>query len=162
MFFVSVFIEFPSNSKSEAPFHRIVHEYSRTDWNGLHDNLRDVLWEDIFKLGASSVACGFCDQVQVGIDVYIPHRKYKVYISRISMVFSFSSWFSWFLHLHQQNKSPESKVKFRQASNYRRRVLEAAKLAYDNKQMSLSHPRNFALVAFGEMLTVFSRKVTTA
>ena len=61
MFFVSVFIEFPSNSKSEAPFHRIVHEYSRTDWNGLHDNLRDFLWEDIFKLGASSVACGFCD-----------------------------------------------------------------------------------------------------
>ena len=35
--------------------------------------------------------------------------------------------------MYQQNKSSESKVKFRQASNRCKRVLEAAKLAYDNK-----------------------------
>ena len=32
--------------------------------------------------------------------------------------------------MYQQNKSSESKVKFRQASNHYRRVLEAAKLPY--------------------------------
>ena len=35
--------------------------------------------------------------------------------------------------LYQQNKSSESKTKFRQASNFSKRVLEAAKLAYANK-----------------------------
>ena len=38
-----------------------------------------------------------------------------------------------FFRLHQQNKSSESKVKFRQASNRCKRILEAAKLAYGTK-----------------------------
>ena len=35
--------------------------------------------------------------------------------------------------MYQKDKSSESKVKFRQASNHCKRVLEAAKLAYANK-----------------------------
>ena len=35
--------------------------------------------------------------------------------------------------MYQQNKSSESKVKFSQASNHCKRVLEAAKLVYANK-----------------------------
>ena len=35
--------------------------------------------------------------------------------------------------MHQQNKSSESKVKFRQAGNHCKRVLEATKLAYASK-----------------------------
>ena len=31
-----------------------------------------------FKLGASVAASEFCECAQVGIDVYIPHRKYQV------------------------------------------------------------------------------------
>ena len=38
-----------------------------------------------------------------------------------------------FFRLHQREKSSDSKVKFRQASNHCKRVLEAAKLAYANK-----------------------------
>ena len=38
-----------------------------------------------------------------------------------------------FFHLYQKNKSSGSKVKFRQASNHCKRVLEAAKLVYANK-----------------------------
>ena len=34
--------------------------------------------EDIFKLCASAAASEFCEWVQVGVDVYIPHRKYQV------------------------------------------------------------------------------------
>ena len=74
---VSVSIDFPSNSQRDAPFHRIAYDNSRTDWDGLCDHLRDVSWEDIFKLGASSAAGEFGECVQVGIDVYIPHRKYQ-------------------------------------------------------------------------------------
>ena len=75
---VSVSIDFPSNSQWDAPFHHIASDYSHADWDGLHDHLRDVPWEDIFKLSASAAASGFCEWVQVGIDVYIRHRKYKV------------------------------------------------------------------------------------
>ena len=115
----------------------MAYDYSRADWDGLHDHLRDVPWENIFRLGASTVASEFCECVQVGIDVYIPHRKYQVKPHS-------SPWFSaacaaaivhrnYFFRLYQQNKSSESKVKFRQASNHCKRVLEAAKLGYATK-----------------------------
>ena len=134
---VSVSIDFPSNSQRDALFHRIAYDYSRADWDGLRDHLRDVPWEDIFKLGASAAASEFCESVQVGIDVYIPHRKYQVKPHS-------SPWFSaacaaaivhrnHFFLLYQREKSSDSKVKFRQASNRCKRVLEAAKLAYANK-----------------------------
>ena len=69
---VSVFIDFPINSKQDTPFHRVAYDYSRADWDGLHDHLRDDPWKDIFKLSASAAASEFCELVQVGIDVYLP------------------------------------------------------------------------------------------
>ena len=39
---VSVSIDFPTNSKRDAPFYRIVYDYSLADWDGLRDHLRDV------------------------------------------------------------------------------------------------------------------------
>ena len=130
----SVSIDFPINSKQDTPFHRVAYDYSRADWDGLRDHLRDVPWEDIFKLSASAAVSEFCEWVQVGIDIYIPHRKYQVKPHS-------SPWFSaacaaaivhrnHFFRLYQQNKSSESKAKFRQASNRCKRVLEAAKLLY--------------------------------
>ena len=75
---VSVSIDFPSNSQRDAPFHRIACDYSRADWDGHHDHLIDVPWEDIFKLGASAAASEFCEWVQDATDVYIPHRNYQI------------------------------------------------------------------------------------
>ena len=160
---VSVSIDFPTNSQQDAPFHCIAYDYSRADWDGLRDHLRDVPWEDIFKLGASAATSEFCEWIQVGIDVYIPHRKYQVKSHS-------SPWFSaacaaaivhrnHFFRLYQREKSSDSKVKFRQASNHCERVLEAAKLAYANKQKSPLLPRNLALVTSGGLLIVFSTKV---
>ena len=96
--------------------------------DGLRDHLRDVPWEDIFKLSASAAASGFCEWVQVGIDVYIPHRKYhaKPYSS---------PWFSTacpaaivhrnhLFRFYQKDKSSE--VKFIQVSTHHKRVPEAA------------------------------------
>ena len=134
---VSVSINFPTKSKRDTLFHLIAYDYSCADWVCLRDHLGDVPWEDIPKLGASAAASEFCEWVQVGIDMYIPHRKYWVKPHS-------STWFSaacaaaivhrnHFFRLYQQNKSSESKVKFRQASNRCRRVLEAAKLAYASK-----------------------------
>ena len=73
---VSVSVEFPSNAQPDALFHCIANDYSHAHWDGLHNHLRDVPWEDIFKLSASAAASEFCEWVQVGINVYITHRKY--------------------------------------------------------------------------------------
>ena len=146
---VSVSIDFPINSKQDAPFHRIAYDYSPADQNGLCDHFRDVLWEDIVKLSACTATNEFCEWIQVGIDVYIPHRKYQVKPHS-------SSWFSaacaaaiahtdHVFCLYQQNKSPESKVKFRQASNRCKRALEAAKLAYDTKTRVHHFPETWFL-----------------
>ena len=113
----------------------MAYDYSRADWDGLHDHLRDVPWEEIFKLDASAATSEFCVWVQVDFDVDIPHRTYQVK--------PHSPWFSaacataivhrnHFFCLYQQYES-ESKVKFRQASSCCKRVLEAAKLAYASK-----------------------------
>ena len=61
--------------------------------------------------------------------------------------------------LYQKDKSSESKVKFRQASNHCKRVLEAAKLAYPNKTKESSLPRNLALRTFSKLPIVLSTKV---
>ena len=74
----SVSIDFPSYSQRDALFHRLAYDYSRADWDGLCDHLRDVPWEGNLKLSASAAASEFCELVQVGIDVYIPHRKDQV------------------------------------------------------------------------------------
>ena len=58
---VSFSINFPINSKSDAPFHGIAYDYSPVDWDGLPDHFRDVPWEDIFKISASADASKFCE-----------------------------------------------------------------------------------------------------
>ena len=120
--------------------------------------MRDVSWEDIFKLGASAAASEFCEWVQVGIDVCIPHRKYEVKLHS-------SPWFSaacaaavvqrkHFFCLYQKDKSSHSKVKFRQASNCCKRVLEAANIVL-NKGKSAIPP----LFSSPEVLSSTSDKV---
>ena len=127
---ISVFIDFLSNSQQDALFYRIAYDCSCADWEGLCDHLRDVPWADIFELSASAAASELCECIQVGVDVYIPHRKYQVKLHS-------STWFSaacaaaivhgnHFFRLYQQNKSSESKVNFFKI----KRVLEAARLAY--------------------------------
>ena len=134
---VLVSTDFPSYSQWDAPFHRIAYDYSCADWDGICDHLRDVPWKDIFKLCASAATSEFCEWVQIGIDIYIPHRKYQIKPH-------LSPWFSaacaaaivqrnHVFHLYQNDKSSESKVKFRQASNRCKSVLEAVKLVYANK-----------------------------
>ena len=51
---VSVSIDFPSKSQQDSLFHCIAYGYSHADWDGLLDHLRDVPWEDIFKISASA------------------------------------------------------------------------------------------------------------
>ena len=86
-----------------------------------------------------------CDGLQVVIDVYISHRKYQVKPH-------LSPWFSTtcvativykyhFFRLYLQNKSSESKVRFRQAPNHCKSIFEATKCAYTNKMKEFITPQ---------------------
>ena len=72
--------------KRDASLYCIAYDYSCADWDGLHNHLGDVPWDDIFKLGASAAASEFCEYVHVGVDVYIP-QKISGQASFISMLF---------------------------------------------------------------------------
>ena len=142
---VSVSIDFPINSKQDTPFHCVAYDYSRADGDGLCGHLRNVPWEDIFKLSASAAASEFCEWFQFGIYVYIPHRKYQVK-PHSSPRFSAACAAAivhrnHFFRLYQQNKSSESKVKFRQASKTEESIISQK------------------LGTFGKLLIVFSTKV---
>ena len=58
---VSVSIDFPTNSKQDTPFHHLAYDYSRAAGDGLCDHLREIPWEDIFKLSASAAISEFCE-----------------------------------------------------------------------------------------------------
>ena len=118
-----------------CPFHFIVYDYSHADWDGLRDHLRDVPWEYIFKLGASAAASEFGEWVRVGIDVYIPHRKYQVkphsspWLSAAcpAAIVHRNHFFCLYKRINLLT------LMFRKARNHCKQVLEAAKLAYANK-----------------------------
>ena len=89
--------------------------------------MRDVSWQDIFKLVGSAAVSELCGWVQVATDAYIFHRKYQFKSHS-------SSWFSaacavaivhrnHFFRLYQKDKCFDSKGKFRQTS----RLVIAAK-----------------------------------
>ena len=53
---VSVSIDFLSNSKQDSLIPHIAYDYSHADGDSPEDHLRDVPWEDIFKVSASTAA----------------------------------------------------------------------------------------------------------
>ena len=134
---VSVSIDYVIGSDRDAPFHRTAFDYTKADWDGFRDHLRDVPWDDIFRGGASKAASEFSEWLQVGVDVYIPNRKYQVKPHS-------SPWFTpacaatiahrnHFFRLYQCDGSIASRVLYRQASNHCKRVIESAKACYTEK-----------------------------
>ena len=130
---VSVSIDFLIK-QNRMPCFMTSYDCSCADWDGLCDHTRDVPRENIFKL-SESTASEFCELVQVRIDACIPHLKYQVkpcsspcFLEAFAVAVVHRNHF---FCLYQQNKSSESKVKFRQAGN--RYKIEAAKIAYTVK-----------------------------
>ena len=112
------------------------------------------------SLNASSAASDFFEWVQVGIDIYyIPIVSIDQALL-ISMIFSClccchsseKSIFCWY----QQNKSSESKLKFKSLI-VAKGFLKLPNLHMIIKQRSPLFPKNLALRTFGELIIVFSQ-----
>ena len=123
---ISVSINFLSNSQQDAVFHCIAYDYSHADWDGLHDHLRDVPWEDILKLLLlMNFVSGFRLELMY-ISLIENIRSSLIHPHGFQLILLLPVHRNHFSHLQQKDKCSDSKVKFRQASNCWKRVLEAA------------------------------------
>ena len=146
----------------DAPFHHIAYDYSCADWDDLCDHLRDFPWEDIFKHGGSAAASEFCGLVKVGLDVYIPHRKYQV--KPHSLPCFPAACVAAIVHRnHFFCCTKRINLRILKYSSDRLVIIAKGFLKLPNlhvliKQKSPLLPRNLALGTFFELLIVFSRK----
>ena len=132
---VSVSIDFPANSKQDAPFHRIAYDCSRADWDGLRDHLRDILWDDILKLSASAAASEFCEWFGMEcmyITVIVSIRSNLAHLHGFQLLVLLP-WFVEITFFVNTNRINLLNLKFKQANNRCKRVFEAAKLTYATK-----------------------------
>ena len=141
-------------SKRDVLFHRTAYGYVCAYWDGPCDYFRNVLWKDIFKLGASAAGIEFREWVHVRIDVYIPHRKYQVkHLVLLPWLIEITSFVCTqridLLHLKVNSGRLEIVAKG---------LFEAAKLILI-RQKSILLSRNLALATFNKLLTVFSANV---
>ena len=62
----------------ESPFHRTSYNYKDGDLDSFRDFLRDVPWNDVFLLPANECAVEIAEWIRLGIDEFIPHRRFQV------------------------------------------------------------------------------------
>ena len=65
------------SSKEDVPFYCTVLDYSCAECIGLHDQIKDVAWEDNFDLDVAAIT-EICESVQAGINKYIFNLMYQV------------------------------------------------------------------------------------
>ena len=151
---VSIFIEFPPNSKGGARFlvSRMVFVII---WEMFYGR---ISLNSVFPLVvASFVWCSCGTDIYISLIANIRSSLTHLHGFQLLVLLPWSIEITFFL-LYQQNESYESKVKFRQAGNRCKRILEATKVAYVVKAKesitSLPSPGTFC-----ELLIVLSTKV---
>ena len=134
---VNVEIHFSINSSHEPTIHRKLFSYQHGDWDNFRDLIRDFPLEHISNLDAEECAKDIASWLHMGIDAYIPSRKYQVNPHS-------SPWFcpaivaaiahqNHYFHFFHRNSSVETRCLFTRASNDCKRVIEVAKRSYQNK-----------------------------
>ena len=152
---VQIFINFSSNSQRAGPFHRMAQDCSCADLDGLCDHLRDVPWEDIFKLGDSAAASelkyiSLTENIRSGLTHLHGFQLLVLLPQFIEIIFSVCTKRINLLLLKQSSDWLVIVAK---------EFLKLRNLHMLIKQKSPFLPRNLALVTFGELLIVFLTKV---
>ena len=131
---VSVKVLSKCKASSDVPFHRSVFRYAKADWDGFRSFLADIPLNSIFKRGPSRIAKELSDWITVGMECFIPSKKYQQRPNS-------QPWFTpecassiahrnHFFHNYHQNRTADSKAAFRTARNHCKRVLRNAKDSY--------------------------------
>ena len=125
---VNVAIDFNSSLTHDPPIHRQLFSYHRGDWDNFRDLIRDIPLDYIFSLDADNCAKEITSWLQVGIDAFIPSRKYQVKSHS-------APWFSpaiaaaishrnHFYHLYQRCSTEENRNLFVRARNDCKKIIE--------------------------------------
>ena len=131
---ISVDVQFVFKSTNEHPYHRTVYSYRKADWDGFRGHLTGVSWLDIFKHDATYAAKEITEWVEIGIDCYIPHRKFQLKLHS-------SPWFTpscaaviahrnHYFHQYHRNATPENKKLCCDSRNHCKKVLKDARSNY--------------------------------
>ena len=127
-------LKLPSASAHESPYHRVSYNYERGKWDAFRDFLRDLPWDGVFSLPADSCATEIAEWLRIGIEEFIPHRRYQVKPHSVP-------WFSpdcsaaiatrnHHYHCYRSNPSTSNRASFRKARNDCEKVLKAAESRY--------------------------------
>ena len=131
---VSVDVQFVVKFINEHPYHRTIYSYRKADWDGLRDHLRGVPWLDIFKHDATYAAKEITECVEIGIDCYIPHRKFQLKPhSSPSFTPSYAAAIAHrnhYFHQYHRNTTPEYKKLFCDSRDHCMKVLKDARSNY--------------------------------
>ena len=112
----SVSIDFPINSKWDALFHRISYDYSRADWDGLRNHLRYIQGRISLNSMLLLLLLNFVSGFRLEL-IYISLRSSHTHLHDFSAACAAAIVHrNHFFRLYQQNRSFESKIKFRYAS----------------------------------------------
>ena len=134
---VNVAIDFNTFSSRDPPIHRKLFSYHRGDWDNFRDLIRDLPLDYIFHLDTEKCAEEISSWLQVGIDAYIPSRKYQVkphstpwFSPAIAAAISHRNHF---YHRYQRCSSEDNKSLFTRARNDCKKIIEEAKRSYQNQ-----------------------------
>ena len=134
---VDVEIDFSVKSSVDRPFHRKTFNYKKADWDGFRDFLRDVPWSDIFSGSPNSAAKELTDWLLIGIDTFVPHRKFETkphsppWFS--SVCASAIAHRNYYFNQYRRDGSAASRQSYRRASNACKRVISEAKTTYSQR-----------------------------
>ena len=130
----------PSASIHQSPYHRTSYTYGCGDWDSFRNFLRDLPWEDVFSLSADSCATEIAEWLRIGIEEFIPHRRYQVKPHSVP-------WYSpdcsaaiatrnHHFHRKRSNPSVSNLASFRRARKDCSKVLKSAKTRYSESTKS--------------------------
>ena len=119
--------------KEGVLYHRTAFGWFFTTWNGFHGGI-SLVWVLLLLFPL------FFEEYLIEIDPYIRHSKYHAKSQFVSLFFNcFCCCYRWYKLLFNGRLS---KIKYRRASNFFKKVLLSPKLAYALKQRCLLSPRN--------------------
>ena len=141
----------------------MAYDYSHATWNGLPYDLREVPWEDVFKISACAAASEFVNGFRLElmyISLIISIRSGLTHLHGFQLLVMLPLFIEITFFFCTNRINP---LNLKQSSD-RLVIIAKGFLKLQNlhmliKQKSPLLPRNLALVTSGELLIVFSTKV---
>ena len=155
-------LKYPSLQNQDSPFHRTTYDYNGADWDSFRAFIRDIPLSDGFcSLPASTCAAELAEWIQIGIDEYIPHRRYQLkphsapwYSSDCAAAIADRNRH---FHRYRRNECPDTLRAFSISRNKCKKVFNKAKKRYQKSVKSRVAEQNFGSRDFWKIINSVQR-----